>query len=287
MSELMTRFSDLFGPEALADLMLRWIPGLLAAAMAVVVFWLAWVAVRGVLDAVFKRVDMDPTAAAFVQTVVRFSFGLVGLLTALSQMGVNTTSILASLGVLGLTIGFAAQDTLSNVISGLFIFWDRPFVLGDRVEVDGEYGRIDSITLRSTRLVTPDGRMFAIPNKVIANVKVASYTNFPHLRLDVDVTVGVGENLGRCRTLLLGLVDGDQFLTDPAPSVVVIALNDYNVALQLRVWLRDELQHIPERFRLREAAFEALREAGVEMPYETLQLAPFVHEGRVRVSGRR
>jgi small conductance mechanosensitive channel len=83
---------------------------------------------------------------------------------------------LASLGIAGLTLGFAAKDTLSNVISGLFIFWDRPFVVGDLIEMDGKYGRVEDITLRSTRVVTPDGKMLAIPNSAIVNSSVWSRT---------------------------------------------------------------------------------------------------------------
>ncbi len=114
----------------------------------------------------------------------------IALVSALNQVGVHTGSLLASLGVLGLTIGFAARDALSNVISGIFIFWDRPFVIGDLVEIEDKYGRVQAITMRSTRVVTPDGKMLAIPNNTIVNSTVASYTNFPHLRLDIAFGVG-------------------------------------------------------------------------------------------------
>ena len=199
----------------------------------------------------------------------------IGVVSALAQLGVDTTSVITSLGVAGLTIGFAAKDTLSNPISGIFIFWDRPFVVDDLIEIGGQYGRVEEITVRTTRVVTNDGRMLAIPNSTIVNSTVTSYTNFPNLRMEVDATVGVEEDLGRIRVLLLGLVEGDdRFLTKPPPAVVATALNDYNVALQLGVWIEDERQHISVRFEIRERAFECLREAGVEMPYETLQLAP-------------
>jgi len=144
------------------------------------------------------------------------------------------------------------------------------------VEIDGEYGRVETITLRSTRLVTPDGKMVALPNQLVATGKVTSYTNFPKLRLDIDVTVGVGESLPRVRDLLLGDAAGDPaFASEPAPPVVVVtALNDYNVAMQLRAWLVDEEAHIAERARIRERVFEVLTEAGVDMPFETLALSP-------------
>ena len=200
----------------------------------------------------------------------------IAVLTALSELGINTASFLASLGIAGLTLGFAAKDTLSNVISGLFIFWDRPFVVGDLIEMEGKYGRVEDITLRSTRVVTPDGKMLAIPNSAIVNSTVASYTNFPHLRLEIDLTVGVEEDLGRISAIFLELVKGDRrFKTDPPAEMVVTAINDYNVAVQFRVWLVNEKQHIPERFELRQRIFEAMRAAGVEMPYETFPLAPF------------
>jgi small conductance mechanosensitive channel len=115
--------------------------------------------------------------------------------------------------------------------------------------------------------------MFAIPNRVAAGVKVASYTNFPHLRLDIDVTVGVNEDLGRVRALLLGLVAPERgFMATPGPEVIVTALNDYNVALQLRVWIEDERTHIKARAALREAVYVCLTEAGVDMPFETLEV---------------
>lgn len=275
MNDTLETLSETFGPEALANIVFRWMPGLFAAVFTVIVFAVIIRATNRVLGRIFKQTKLDPTAATFILTVTKFTLTIIGLLTALSQLGVDTTSVLASLGVFGLTLGFAAQNTLSNIISGLFIFWDRPFVIGDLVEVDGEYGRVETITLRSTRLVTVDGRMLAIPNATVADAKVASYTNFPHLRLDLEVTIGVNEPIDRVRDLLLGLCTQPQFMTEPPPVVVVKALNDYNTLLELRVWLDDEKTHVAERFALRERMKNVLDAAKVEMPFETIQLAPF------------
>ncbi len=166
------------------------------------------------------------------------------------------------------------------MISGIFIFWDRPFVIGDLVEVGGEYGRVDDITMRSTRVVTPDGRMLAVPNSTVVNTTVASYTNFPHLRLDVSFAVAVDENLQKVRDVALAVCRGDDgLMAEPLPQVVVTALNDYNVAMELRVWLADEKKHVAARHALRERLFEALRAASVDMPFETLALAPLEVRG--------
>ena len=181
---------------------------------------------------------------------------------------------MASLGIAGLTIGFAAKDALSNLISGLLIFIYQPFLIGDLIDVDDQYGRVDKITLRSTRVITVDGKMLAVPNTEIINKTVASYTKFPHLRLDIPVTIGLSENMDRVRQLLMDLVErDDDFLTEPRPRMAVTQLNDYNVAIELQAWLRDERTHVEKRFHLRERVFSTLTEAGVDMPLETIQLA--------------
>lgn len=275
MPAFLSAVVDTLGLEALRTLALAWAPRVVASLLTVLVFWILLRSSKNVLTRVFSRVGLDQTAAGFLQAITRLVLVVVGTLTALGQLGIDTTGVLASLGVLGLTVGFAAQNTLSNIISGLFIFWDRPFVLGDLVEVDGEYGRVEEITLRSTRLVTVDGRMLAFPNAQIANAKVASYTNFPHLRIDIDVTVGVNEPIGRIREVLLGLIEGDDaWMAEPAPVVVVKSLGDFNVTVELRAWLDNERDHMPARFALRERVKDALDAAGVEMPFETLQIQP-------------
>ena len=257
--------------DYLADVLL---PNILMAALTMLAFYLGWRLLARLLT-LLRRTHLDETARSFVEQVVKYAVFAMAAASALGQLGVNTASLLTSLGVAGLTLGFAARDTLSNVISGLFIFWDRPFVVGDLVEIEDHYGRVSQITMRSTRVVTPDGKMLAIPNSQIVNSVVASFTNFPHLRLDIEFSVGVGENLDRVRRLALDLVkERAGCMKDPAPRVVVTTLGDYFIGLMLQVWIENEKSHIEERFRLREDLFLRLRQAEIEMPFETLQLAP-------------
>jgi small conductance mechanosensitive channel len=252
---------------------LAWMPNGLVALAILLVAWLFWRLVRKAMRMTVERTELDPTASNFLLTILKYIILSIGVITALGRIGINTTSILTSLGVVGLSFGFAAKDALSNMISGLFIFWDRPFVLGDLIEVGGHYGRVDQITMRSTRVVTPDGRMLAVPNTMVVNSIVASYTNFPNLRLDIPFTVGLEENLARVRTIALSSFPRNGLLVeDPPARVVVTALNDYNIGMELQVWLDDEKQHIAVRHHLRERLLEALRKAGVDMPLQTLAL---------------
>lgn len=251
------------------------LPGLILALIYLVFFWGLWKIINKYLSLILQKSKVDETIASFVQEVIKYTLFIIALISALGELGINTVSLMASLGVLGLTIGFAARDTLSNLIAGLFIFWDRPFRAGDLVEIDGYYGRVQQITLRSTRIVTVDGKMVAFPNTTIVSNKVLSYTNFPHLRLDVDFTIGVHEDIAKVRQLILDTLEHNpNHLSKPAPKVVLTSVNDYNLAIQIQVWIEDERKHIPLRHALREDMFNLLRDAQVEMPVETFQLAP-------------
>jgi len=274
IATILGRLEKIFDPQSLSKLLVGWLMNLVVALAVMAAFYLLWLTARVVLRFTLRR-KVDTTTFSFILTIVKFSLFVIGVITALDSAGIKTSALLTSLGIAGLTIGFAARDALSNLISGILIFIDRPFVLGDLVEIDGAYGKVDRITLRSTRVVTSDGRMLAVPNTEIINKTVASYTNFPHLRIDIGVTVGVNENLERVRQLLLALVKDDPtFMTEPAPRIVATALNDYNVAMELQAWLDDERRHVEKRFELREKVFNTLTRAGVELPFETLQLQP-------------
>lgn len=260
-----------FSAKQIARSIAEWIPNVVGAVLVFVLYFAIWRASRALVNALMQRAGVDATAQNFIRLVLRYTLLGIGVVSALGKMGVNTSSVLASLGVAGLTIGFAAKDALSNMNSGIFIFWDRPFVLGDLVEIDGHYGRVENITLRSTRVVTVDGRMLAVPNSKVIDSTIVSYTNFPHLRLEVDFTIGVNEDLKRVRKIALELCgDSQAFLQTPTPEFVITGLNDYNVAAQLRVWIKDETTHVRARLALREALFEALREQKVDMPFETI-----------------
>ena len=271
---ILGRLEKIFDPQSLSKLLVGWLMNLVVALTVMTAFYLLWLAVRVILNVTLRR-KVDTTTFSFVLTIVKFSLFVIGVITALDSAGIKTSALLTSLGIAGLTIGFAARDALSNLISGILIFIDRPFVLGDLVEIEGAYGKVERITLRSTRVVTSDGRMLAVPNTEIINKTVASYTNFPHLRIDIGVTVGVNEDLEKVRRLMLELVKDDPtFMTEPASRVVATALNDYNVAMELQAWLDDERRHVEKRFELREKVFNTLTRAGVELPFETLQLQP-------------
>lgn len=275
VENIFARLAEQFDPAVMGATLGRLTADAVTALLVFGAFYAFWRLVDQVLRPSLRRSRLDLTAAAFVRTTVKYVTLVIGAVAAAGEMGLQTASLVTSLGVAGLTVGFAAQDALSNIISGLFIYWDRPFVLGDLIEVGGQYGRVDRITIRSTRVVTPDGRMLAIPNSDMVDTPVASYTNFPHLRLDLAVQVGVEEDLSSIRELLLSVVEDDpEIMDDPSPGVVVTELGDYSNTVELQAWIDNERNHAEKRVELRERLFDLLVDAGVEMPFETIELRP-------------
>lgn len=275
IQNIFSQLKVIFSPTALGAQFAQILSKLIIGAVVLAAFYFAWFLFSPVLKMVFKRSRTNEMTSTFLATLSKYTLLIVGLVTALDSMGIKVGAVLASLGIAGLTIGFAARDSLSNVISGLLIFLDRPFVIGDIVEIEGFYGRVEKITLRSTRIITSDGKMLAVPNTEIINKTVASFTNFPHLRLDIKVTIGVNEDIEKTRQILFNLLENrSEYLEEPPPRVVVTSLNDYNVAIELQVWLKDERAHIEKRYKLREEVFNALHAAGIEMPFETFSITP-------------
>ncbi len=271
---LISRLKDYFNAEKIGAVLGEILIETLIAVSILSVFYLFWRIIKWIVG---RRLEerFDKTSAAFAEAVIKFTLFAIAIISALGAAGVKTDALLGSLGVLGLTLGFALRDTLSNIVSGILIFLDRPFTINDLVEIDGKYGRIDRITLRTTRVVTNDGKMLAVPNAEIMNKTVISYTNFPHLRIDVSVTIAVTENIDLARKLLLKLVNDDpDFMQQPRPVVVVTELNDYNVVLELEAWLRDERRHIEKRCEIREKIFRTFTKEDIDMPYETIRIVP-------------
>ncbi|MBZ0237919.1 MAG: mechanosensitive ion channel family protein, partial [Deltaproteobacteria bacterium] len=216
---------------------------------------------------VMTRGGADPALANVAIPLVRMAFYLLAIVAAMEQMGFNVGSLLAGVGVAGLAIGLAAQETLGSIFAGFVLLWDRPFRLGDAVTISGTYGTVTEIGLRSTRLRTLEHREVTIPNKQVVQEQIVNHTRYPKVRLNVPVGVAYGADLDRARAALLAAVASNPAVAlEPAPQVVVVALGEFAVQVELRVWVGDQNAPGASLFHLIEAGKRALDEAGIEFP---------------------
>jgi small conductance mechanosensitive channel len=218
-----------------------------------------------------------------LESLLMKTFSMVGWvfigIMVLAQFGINVTALLAGLSVIGIAVGFAAQDTLQNFISGITVMMDRPFRVGDYIEIEETYGRVEEITLRSTRMRTLNNEIMVMPNNQMINQKLINHAKLGLLRVVVPFGIAYKEYPQEARKIVLGLTEGDDRLhPDRTPDVVVTELNNSSVDMQLRVFVRDASLAVPIRCEYTEKIREALREADIEIPFPHLQL--FVDEAK-------
>ncbi|MBW3661300.1 MAG: mechanosensitive ion channel family protein [Gemmatimonadetes bacterium] len=246
---------------------------LLLGVVVLVVFVVIFRVIRAALQPVFHRSRVEEDAAGLVMAVVKFAVLGLGVILALDQVGFNVTGIIAGLGVAGLILGFAAKDTLANFISGVTILWDRPFRVGDRVEIDDEFGQVKRITLRSTRIHTNDNKVVIIPNQNVVNNKIINHTMQAALRLNVPFGIAYKEDIDHAREVVLAVVgDDDRLRERPAPSVVLTEMAESSVNFELRLWLQNPHQEVPLELEYRERIKKALDAAGISIPFPHVSL---------------
>ena len=254
--------------------LLEFIPLLLKAIIVFVIFFGVYKAVGSVLSRVLSRsrkVDRG-LKNLLIKTYRLVALTLITVLT-LSQFGINVTALLAGLSIAGVAIAFAARDTLENFISGVTILLDRPFSVGDNVEISDTFGTVEDITLRSTRVRTLNNMVMVLPNIQMVNQKLINHTMMGTLRVEIFFGIAYKENPNEARKVVLKLTKGDRRLhPDFPPQVVVTELGDSSVNMSLRIYIKNPKLEVPVRFEYTEKVFNALGEAGIEIPFPHLQL---------------
>lgn len=259
-----------------------WLPSLLAAALIILFFWVLFRLTRSALRHILHRTGFEPAFVGMVVNVYRFVVIGLGVIMAASQLGINVGAALAGLGVVGLTIGFAAKDSLSNLMAGFLIFWDKPFHVGQWVTLADHYGKVAEITMRTTRLQTRDNKWIIIPNSTVIDQILINHSTNGATRLQIPVGIGYAEDIPKARAVILQAVEGVNYtMKSPEPSVVLNDLGASTVDLLVMVWIEDARDEKPAFFALLEAVKLALDAANIEMPSPQLGLTVRSVESKV------
>ncbi len=279
----MGEFTKYFNIEAVTTKLVDFAPNLLAAILLLVGVYIFLRLSSRTLRLILDRAGFHPTLIRFiVDNIYRYVVLGIGVVMAADQLGFNMAAALAGLGVAGVAIGFAAQDSLANMIAGFLIFWDKPFEVDDWVTVSGQYGKVTEITLRSTRIRTNNNTYVVIPNKNIIDEVLVNHSKHGETRIDVPVGIAYKENIVEARRVILKAIENvPQIAKDPHPDVVVNGLGASSVDLFVRVWIDNAVQERPVFYAVMEASKLALDEAGIEIPYHHMQL--FVEDVQDRV----
>jgi len=210
------------------------------------------------------------------ERAIRAFIIIVGLILILNHLGVNISALWTAIGIGGLALSLAAQDTLANMISGVIILLDQPFRAGDRIEIQelNTWGDVVAIGLRSTRIRTLDNRLVIVPNASISNNQVVNYTYpDPRYRIQTDIGVAYGSDLRLVRQVITESLKGvEGILPDKPVDVLFMEWGDSEIGLRVRWWIESYVDARRSTDRVNENIYQALEEAGVDMPFPTMSV---------------
>jgi small conductance mechanosensitive channel len=208
----------------------------------------------------------------FISNIIHKVVMLIGLLVALSALDINVGPIMAMVGAAGFVVAFALQGTLSNFASGLMIMLYRPYDIGDVVDVAGIVGTVESMTLVSTSIVTPDNRMMIVPNNSIWGNIITNVTHSDTRRVDMTFGIGYNDNIEQAEKVMQKiLVDNPLVLKDPAPAIAITELADSSVNFNCRPWVKTA-DYWTVYADVTRAVKEAFDKEGISIPYPQMDI---------------
>ncbi len=217
------------------------LPDLVAAILILAIgWWITNVIVRYIKNLLKKR-DYDLALQSFLANIVSWALKILVFITAITQVGVETTSFIAIIGAAGLAIGLALQGSLANFAGGVLIILLKPFKIGDWIETQGVSGSVKEISLFYTKLNTFGNQLAVIPNGEVSNNKVINYTVEGKRKDAITIGISYDADIKQAKDILLDIMNSQEgIMKDPEPQVVVTELADNSVNLSARFWATNE-----------------------------------------------
>lgn len=242
----------------------------LASALIIAVIGL-WVIkmIKRLLRKFFLKKDYDPTLEKFSSDLINWSLKIILFVVIITQLGVQTTSLVAIIGAAGLAIGLALQGSLANFAGGVLILLLKPFRVGDFIKAQGQEGTVKEISIFTTKLTTFGNQLAVIPNGKLSNETILNYTTEGIRRENITWGIAYGDDIKLAKEILLGLVNEQEAVIkeeDKLPMIVLAELGDSSVNLSLRYWCSiDDFWSL--RFYILEEGKRRVEEAGITIPF--------------------
>lgn len=226
--------------------LLEYLSKALVCVAVIVIGYIITRLIIGILRKILNKSRMDGTAEGFVLSVLKVIFYFIVAVTALGTIGVNVASLITALGAAALTAGLALQDLLKNVVSGLVILINKPFVSGNILDFEGVKGTVEKINIFSTTVHTLDNKLVTIPNSRLTSNNVVNCTMVEQRRVDCTFSVSYDDDIDKVREIILNLMaTNEMILKDPEPTVRVGEHLDSGVQIKV---LHGQLLMITTRF---------------------------------------
>ena len=258
MAESLSWLTDFLTPERVVSL------------VRAVVILVIGIIVTKLLCVYLEKILKKRTSPQQAKTFCKISYYLILTLIAVSalrELGFNLSILLGAAGILTVAIGFASQTSASNIISGLFLLMDRPFQIGDVIEVGGTMGFVNEVELLSVKLRTFQNALVRIPNEDLIKNQVKNFTFYPIRRIDIEVGVAYKEDIAKVRDILKEVADRNPLcLEEPTPLFVYKGYGNSSIDLLLGVWVKKE-NFLLLANSIKEEIKVAFDKNGIEIPF--------------------
>ena len=248
------------------------IPSLL---VALLVFVFGVIVVKIILRIVrraMKRSNIDNAAKNFLVSFIKIILYINIVIIVLSLLKVPMSSVITIFGAAGLAVSLALQSCLSNLAGGFIILFSKPFAAGDILEIDGSVGKVDTISILYTKIITFDNKTVFIPNGKVSEGKIINYTESPTRRIDLKFDISYAADYQKARELILAAAaDNKLILKSPEPLVRMSAHSDHSVAIDVLVWVNND-DYFNVRYSMIESVKSSFDENGIEIPFSQLDV---------------
>lgn len=240
------------------------------AGKAIVIFIVGWIVSKWVARAVVKAVtrrNFDPMLGRFIGSLAQWTVLGAAAIAALGAVGIETTSLVAVFASAGVAVGLALQGSLSNFASGVLLLVFRPFQIDDVITASGETGKVHEIGLFATILISPDNQKIIIPNAAVTGGTITNITTLGTRRVAVDIGVAYGTNTSNLADLLIPIAKAcPSSIDEPEPALAFVGMGASSIDFKLMAWCKSS-DAIALGHEMRTAAYNALNEAGIDIPY--------------------
>jgi small-conductance mechanosensitive channel len=244
-------------------------PKWLVALAILVVAWILARLVRKLVQKIVGRTSTEGHVDILIARGAEAAILGIGVVIALSEVGMSLSAAMATIGLASVGIGFALKDILSNLFAGIILLVQHPFTIGDQVRVGEQEGTVENIRVRDTQVLTYDGERVFIPNQTVFNSPIINYTSTPTLRNDIRIGIKYAEDIEKARQIAVKLVSSSAGVVDPPEPVVLVESEDEYVALILRFWVEsDRNRNLKIRSDIVERLLKAFQANGIDFLHE-------------------
>lgn len=219
-----------------------------------------------------NRSKLDEVLYPFISNSIKISLWIIVIITAMGYLGIPISAFLAALGAAGVAIALALKDSLSNFAGGILIILNKPFSKGDYIEDYETAGKVETIDLLYTTLITFDNKIITIPNGKLANSTIVNFSRARTRRVDCIFPIHYGEDINKVKDILMAVVESNESIfSDPEPIIGISGYSENKLNMDLKVWcFNADYQDV--KYYLEEQVRIAFDEAEIKMPYPQLDV---------------